>query len=659
MVLPAIVAMTVLGAASVWVEAPAVPILPSTAPPSGRLQAYRLYAAGGEYESFQVVVHAGRDGIEEVRFEAPRVNEYIGPPEIRGVGYAEVVAGNSPGHRRIPDPLPAFVSKPIPPGESRAYWVTYSVPRGAGAGYFTSGIRVYTGAKRRHDLSVSLEVFDFALPARASLRSLFRMDQSRIRDFFAIDTDAAADWTPVYTALSRTPISYSVWDGGGPADAPRFKEHLAAAVAAGRMNTIDVGPSAGLLERFPPPASIEEIDPLQPFLLDVDGWLKEKGWLDRAVIRLPDPGQRASWPEARETYFRVQRADPRVQRILPGPLHPAFERYTDIWALAPADQDEHAHALLREGRSIAFAQSHPPVRVSASANPETAADALDGCFFTGWDGGEGRRWIEAEFGGTVDLGSIRLAWMDRVPRVKDLRIRTSIDGRSFSSATASWEEGPVEMGIAWLDGAIRVPRPMRAMRLEWDGPGGTLAEISTDTNPHYEHLPVSGKISPWLRIVPRSFPSLDIDAGPAGIRMLPWACWGADADGFLAGGLNDWPSAWTRDDARAALYPFADALHTGQVLFYPGETGPIPSIRSELLRDGFEDYDYLAALRRELDTGTVYNDEYRDLVRRERWPGDLSADELAEAHAVAAKQRVAIGRALTRLMHEKEQSHER
>ena len=659
--LPIFFLMTALGAASVWVEGPAVPVLPSTPPPAERGLEYRLYAAGGERESFQVVVHADGKGIDEVRFDAPPVNEYIGAPDVREVGYVDLATDAPGGSRLIPDPLPPFLSRPIPPNESRSYWITYAVPRGAEAGYFTGDIGVYTGAKRRHTLSVAFEVFDFALPARPELRSLFRLNRSAIRDFFAIGTDSVEDWRPIYTALATCPISYSVWDGRDwPADVgtAQFKGHLAAAVSAGRMNTIDVGPAAGLLDRFPAPKNIEDTDTLQRYLLDVDAWLKEKGWLDRAVIRLPDPGKRASWPESLDTYFRVQRADPRVQRILSAPLHPAFERYTDIWSVSADGNNEYAHTLLREGRSIAFKQSHPAIRVTASANSESAIDALDGCFFTGWSGGEGAGWIEAAFDAVIDLDTIRIAWMGRAPHVKDLRLRTSVDANVFVGTTTSWTDGPEEMGISWLDGEIRVPKPARIVRLEWDGSGGEIAEILLGNDPQYERLPVSGKIAPWLQVKPPTVPSFDIDAGPRGARLLSWVCWGLDADGFLAGALNDWPDAWGID-RDSADYPIADAAQSSHILFYPGESAPIPSIRSEFLRDGIEDYDYLALLRRELDEGTVYNDEYRHLVRRERWPGDLTADEIASAYADAAKQRVAIGRALTRVLREKERSHER
>ena len=37
------------------------------------------------------------------------------------------------------------------------------------------------------------------------------------------------------------------------------------------------------------------------------------------------------------------------------------------------------------------------------------------------------------------------------------------------------------------------------------------------------------------------------------------------------------------------------------LLVYPGEEGPVPSIRLELLRDGMEDYEYLALLARAVD----------------------------------------------------------
>lgn len=112
-----------------------------------------------------------------------------------------------------------------------------------------------------------------------------------------------------------------------------------------------------------------------------------------------------------------------------------------------------------------------------------------------------------------------------------------------------------------------------------------------------------------------------------GNRQLPWQCWALGASGYLYWSLKHWPeanttqadhqwSAWRwAKRSRVAFVPRREAgpgwpclpwvaanegLPAGDgYLIYPGPKGePLSSIRLEAFRDGLEDVEYLAFLRR-------------------------------------------------------------
>ncbi len=91
------------------------------------------------------------------------------------------------------------------------------------------------------------------------------------------------------------------------------------------------------------------------------------------------------------------------------------------------------------------------------------------------------------------------------------------------------------------------------------------------------------------------YPTLVIDYPAMAPRILPWMCWKYKINGLLYWCVNYWKTN-----------PYQDPNNTqwGQngngSLFYPGPDGPVASIRLELLRDGMEDYDYLALLNQQV-----------------------------------------------------------
>ncbi len=107
-------------------------------------------------------------------------------------------------------------------------------------------------------------------------------------------------------------------------------------------------------------------------------------------------------------------------------------------------------------------------------------------------------------------------------------------------------------------------------------------------------------------------PNLIIDTDSIDYRIIPWLCWKYDIEGFLYWSVNWW----------VRVNPFKSAVNTeweqngNGLLFYPGETGPVASLRLEIFRDGMEDYEYIRLLRRKINVVENQGLGYEDLVKQ-------------------------------------------
>ncbi|MGX5211123.1 glycoside hydrolase domain-containing protein [Streptomyces violaceus] len=74
-------------------------------------------------------------------------------------------------------------------------------------------------------------------------------------------------------------------------------------------------------------------------------------------------------------------------------------------------------------------------------------------------------------------------------------------------------------------------------------------------------------------------------------RMLPWISAQRNLDGFLRWSYN----SWTSDPFKQPVHIFTQG---DEYLVYPGKDGPMSSIRWEQLKEGIEDYELIAQLRK-------------------------------------------------------------
>lgn len=176
---------------AVWVAPSLVRVGPED--PPKEQQQITLYSAKGEYESFQIVVHAPTGGLTKVdvtgNLPGAKITFYRehyvlvrdsspDPPanrnRPRGAGwypdglipFTDAAGGNLHGAEL--DAVPC----PVATGRNVVFWVDVYTPREARAGEHRGAFAV-TSDQGEAKISVMLYVWDFALPVRPTLKSCF------------------------------------------------------------------------------------------------------------------------------------------------------------------------------------------------------------------------------------------------------------------------------------------------------------------------------------------------------------------------------------------------------------------------------------------------------------------------------------------------------
>jgi len=234
-------------------------------------------------------------------------------------------------------------------------------------------------------------------------------------------------------------------------------------------------------------------------------------------------------------------------------------------------------------------------------------------------------------------------------------VRTSYDGKDFSTARVTWEHhgAPGPFDDSWSEGTFRFNKAFRAIRLSFRGTvvGGPVGvgELEFGRAPTTRTIEKIKPLEIWLDMVTSAPPRLRMGGHPVEARFLPWLCWGFGMTGLLGPGLAQWPNGWTVDSA--ATEPAWQGHGNGEgFLLYPTPGKPAPSIRLERLRDGIEDHESLAALERAVAATRISDPQTARLCTRLPFRPDLSPADLDAIARTALDSHVRIGRALTALV---------
>ncbi|HEX9104716.1 MAG TPA: glycoside hydrolase domain-containing protein, partial [Polyangia bacterium] len=388
---------------------PMAQVFPSTVP-AGEPEA-KLEAARGEWEPFQIVVHASGGALHGVRAEATALGGAgaLAAPRLYRVEYLDVKTPSSvEGHAGpwpdalVPD-VDAFAGEKrrafpfdVPAGEARAIWVELFVPASAAPGGYRGAVRVSAEGRAPTTIPVELVVHKFTLPKSSSLpvtfgfaagavatahpglspaataqlveayeRSLLRHrisahgGSNEPAPWRTVDGKLAIDWTPYDAEVA--PFLDGTADRGGPADGARW-------------SAID----------FRVPEKLHGAERAD-YQRQLAAHLAARGWLDRAFDYTWDEPPEDKLAEVRRRADELHRAVPTVPRLVTRVLDPRLVGAVDIWCPIvnlvddkPGNSQAPARAAyderLRRGERLWWYQ----------ACMSHGCNIVGGRYFTGW-----------------------------------------------------------------------------------------------------------------------------------------------------------------------------------------------------------------------------------------------------------------------------------
>lgn len=333
---------------------PMVQLFPTSVPP-GEPEA-RLEAARGEWEPFQIVVHATGGPLHAVRAEASRLRGAgeLAAPQLFRVAYLDVQTPSSvEGHKGpwpdalVPD-VDAFVGEKrrafpfdVPAGETRAIWVELYVPQSALPGEYRGQVSVTADGRAATTIPVTLTVHKFALPKSASMPVTFGINGNAIGKAHGVDGEAMRALLARYeVSLLRHRISAH----GGSFDPAPW-------TSAGGKLAIDwapydaeVGPFLdGKADRGGPaegarwtafdlrvPGKLAGAERAE-YIRQTVAHLRARGWLGRAFDYTYDEPPDDKLDEVRRRADALRAATRDVPRLVTHVVDPRLHGSVDIW----------------------------------------------------------------------------------------------------------------------------------------------------------------------------------------------------------------------------------------------------------------------------------------------------------------------------------------
>ena len=180
---------------SVWWAHGAYKITRQDPVPPGKTKPVTLLAAANEYESVQLVI-SPRTGMKNFSIKTEELKNESGktiPPgniTVRKVEYVNVVRPTDDYGKAgwYPDPLPLFNHPAdLPAGENSPFYLTIRVPGAASPGTYKGSLQLIAEGWQK-TIPVTLEVWNFSLPDKPSVRSSFGIGTAQISQYHNLET---------------------------------------------------------------------------------------------------------------------------------------------------------------------------------------------------------------------------------------------------------------------------------------------------------------------------------------------------------------------------------------------------------------------------------------------------------------------------------------
>lgn len=133
--------------------------------------------------------------------------------------------------------------------------------------------------------------------------------------------------------------------------------------------------------------------------------------------------------------------------------------------------------------------------------------------------------------------------------------------------------------------------------------------------PLTDELHALGKQAWWYICCGPVYPRLNVgnEHPPLDCRLLTWQQYAENCDGVFNWGVNYWHNRKPTDDSDVYLkdWNLGSGMSGDGLMFYPGKSGPLPTIRLANVRDGVQDYELM-----KLAEAKVGREAVLEIVRR-------------------------------------------
>lgn len=329
-----------LGIASSMVKVPYdrpfVPDTPDTA---------KISAAGGEYESFQVVICGVTQALSGIRVHVTELHGEKGQISrenivVNPVGYIQTTAVSEAYPSSAgwwPDPLLRMDQFQVAAGEVQPVWVTVYVPRGTPSGSYRGRVRVSAKGSGWREIQLDLRVWGFDIPQKPSLKTLTWV--SPMDDFYGYEKGSPREIEThkrYYDLLLRHRL--------GPGGNLELSDEMIQYCMDRGLNSFLLAVIPNLKRRNSDSYSEQYKAALTEKLAGCVERFGPRGWLDgMAYVYNYDEVDRDHWPLAKEMYRLVKKVSPQLRVIqclnIPEGVE-ALAGYADTWDVYVAQYEK-------------------------------------------------------------------------------------------------------------------------------------------------------------------------------------------------------------------------------------------------------------------------------------------------------------------------------
>lgn len=660
----------------------------------------QLYLAKNEYEGLQLVVVPLGQNLEQVQVTA---SDFSGPGDatldvaLNLVGYVNIrqpSGGARMGTGRFPDPLLPNAPFDVPETAVQSVWITFYAPPEAAAGEYQGTLTVAPANAPAQEVRVTLTVWDFALPKASFLRTDFQINPGYVAQYSHVPAspDIPFGWV------------YAVWSG---ADVQGRENYFGTGVFRNEVETEKPhsGPRAFKItattmepgtHEWPRACYYTEPIPLEPntdYVLSL--WYRTAGEGQQIAGGLYPPfgGMRLdNAPDWTPWSTRFNSGGQTEMRVYVGCYALGTVWYDDV-SLKRADDPNAPELLPNPGFDQGSDRTLPDVlrayrldalRHRASdqniATPNITVDEQTGEVTIDWAQFDEDLQFYLDHG----LNAFNIHWA-RLPggwgSVEEADERQKRIARALLQQTQAHleEKGWTDLAYIYvidepsaqffpqvkaafdlvreaapklktlLTFGYGATRPYQPGREDVEAAYADLTEHVDIFVPHIDcvdwkvldHVRGKDNNEIWEYVcisAQRPYPNIwGVDYPGVDHRIVSWQMFRYNIEGFLY-----WNTTYWKENPWENPLTYPGGNGDGSLL-YPGEDGPVDSIRWEITRDGIEDYDLLCLLREQ--RGKVDDAALKARIEKALDVTDIAATftEYETDPAVLEARRVALG----------------